>query len=109
MPLRILNPFNETKIIYPDTVVGTVDEILGVLNRVEPVGNPTEIRGSSCKPHGKDNPMADVVPKYLESLMKLPLSCFVQLKRKFSWNFWHKMKIPSRKTNVIYYKDTDLL
>ena len=100
LPLCILNPFNETKIIHPDTVVGTVDEILGVLSRVEPVGNPTEIRSSSSKPHGKDNPMADVVPKHLKPVYetssqllskaeKLVFMEFLQNEETFSKDEWN--------------------
>lgn len=49
VPLRILNPFDETKVLHPDTVVGTVDEFFGVLRRVEQVDNLTETRRCSSE------------------------------------------------------------
>ena len=67
--------------------MGTVDEIFGVLNRVELVGNLTEIWRSSSKPHGKDNPMADVVPKYLESLYETSSQLLSEAKKEVFMEF----------------------
>lgn len=68
VPLRILNPFDETRVLHPDTVVGTVDEFFGVLRRVEQVDNLTETRRCSSELPGDRDSRSDVVPKHLMSL-----------------------------------------
>nr|XP_034339273.1 uncharacterized protein LOC117693135 [Crassostrea gigas] len=68
VPLRILNPFDETKVLHPDTVVGTVDEFFGVLRRVEQVDNLTEIRRCFSELPGDRDSRSDVVSNHLMSL-----------------------------------------